>query len=136
MVIINSLLGGACIGLGAMLLMVLNGRVAGISGIFYRSIDDPRHHRWAHFFLAGLCLGVVIHLWVSGNSAPVVDKPLSILLPAAFLVGLGTRIGNGCTSGHGICGIGLMSRRSIIAVVVFVSSAFFTVFVQSRLSGL
>ncbi|HIG61160.1 MAG TPA: YeeE/YedE family protein [Gammaproteobacteria bacterium] len=128
---IYAILGGVCIGIGAMLLMVLNGRIAGISGIFYQSFDGPKHRNWALFFLAGLCLGVVIHLWASGDPGPVFDMPLSTLLPGAFLVGVGTRMGSGCTSGHGICGIARFSRRSIVATIVFMGSAFITVFVQS-----
>lgn len=133
---INAILGGVCIGIGAMLLMVLNGRIAGISGIVYQSFDEPRRSNWALFFLAGLCLGVVIHLWASGSPGPVFDKPLTTLLPGAFLVGLGTRMGSGCTSGHGICGIGRFSGRSIVATIVFMGSAFITVFVQSLVWGL
>jgi hypothetical protein len=119
-----------------MLLMVLNGRIAGISGIVYQSFDEPRGRNWALFFLVGLCLGVVIHIWVSGDPGPVFDKPLTALLPAAFLVGIGTRMGSGCTSGHGICGIARFSGRSIVATIVFMGSAFTTVFVQSLVWGL
>ncbi len=133
---INAILGGVCIGIGAMLLMVLNGRIAGISGIVYQSFDEPRGRNWALFFLVGLCLGVVIHIWVSGDPGPVFDKPLTTLLPAAFLVGIGTRMGSGCTSGHGICGIARFSGRSIVATIVFMGSAFITVFVQSLVWGL
>ena len=133
---INAILGGVCIGIGAMLLMVLNGRIAGISGIVYQSFDEPRGRNWALFFLVGLCLGVVIHIWVSGDPSPVFDKPLTTLLPAAFLVGIGTRMGSGCTSGHGICGIARFSGRSIVATIVFMGSAFITVFVQSLVWGL
>lgn len=116
--------------------MLVNGRVAGVSGLLFRSFNDPLHHYWALLFLAGLCLGTVIHLWMSGQSAPVFDQPLSTLLPAAFLVGVGTRIGNGCTSGHGICGIGRLSWRSIVATSLFVSTAVVTAIVHSGMSGL
>jgi len=116
--------------------MLFNGRIAGISGLLYRSFSDPRRHLWAWLFLAGLCLGTVIHLSLSGQVAPVFDQSPYTLLPAAFLVGMGTRIGNGCTSGHGICGIGRLSRRSIVATLLFVSTAFLTVFVHSLLGAL
>ena len=119
-----------------MLLMLVNGRVAGVSGLLYRSFSDPRRHYWALLFLAGLCLGTGIHLWLSGQPAPKFDQPLSTLLPAAFLVGVGTRIGNGCTSGHGICGIGRLSQRSIVATGLFVGTAIVTVFVRSGFGGL
>ena len=79
---LNAFIGGICIGLGAMLLMLVNGRIAGVSGLLYRSFNDPRRHYWALLFLAGLCLGAVIHLGISGQPAPIFAQSLSTLLPA------------------------------------------------------
>ncbi len=120
----SALIGGMLIGLAASLLLLLNGRIAGISSIFHNSL---RLHvqSWQWLFLTGLLLGTAFFRLV-----PVVDEsvrhgfPLPLLIVAGLLVGFGTRLGSGCTSGHGICGISRLSLRSIVATLTFMLSGF------------
>lgn len=123
------LAGGALIGLAAVLLMWANGRIAGISGIANRVLDGPAGDRgWAIAFLAGMMLAGAAVLLVTGRVAnPLASLPQ--LVAAGLLVGFGTRLGGGCTSGHGVCGIGRLSGRSFAAVAIFMASAIVTVYV-------
>ncbi|MCQ8105183.1 YeeE/YedE family protein [Methylomonas sp. SURF-2] len=127
---VSALLGGALIGLSAFILLRLNGRIAGISsimsGVFTAS--GPNRH-WRLAFLAGLVMGAAI--WRALAAEPFAlrqDHPLFLLAAGGFLVGFGTRIGNGCTSGHGICGLALLSPRSIAATLTFMASGMATVY--------
>ncbi|WP_413112155.1 YeeE/YedE family protein [Thaumasiovibrio sp. DFM-14] len=132
----DGLRGGMLLGLSAALLLIVNGRIAGISGIF-SGVLKPREGEitWRLLFLLGmvvggfaaLALGYEFPLLESGASHAV--SPLSIVV-AGLLVGIGARLGNGCTSGHGICGIGRMSKRSIIATCTFMAVAMLTVFIR------
>ena len=135
---INSLIGGALIGLASGGLMLFNGRVAGISGIFHRAVEGSRDAwRWA--FLLGLVLtGTVAHqlfptamTTASTSSTP---NHIALLIAAGLLVGFGTRMGSGCTSGHGICGLARLSPRSLLAVLVFLGTGI-AVTLALRLSG-
>ena len=123
-----SLLGGALIGLSATLLLALNGRVAGISGIAWNSVREHGTERtWRLAFLVGLIAGAA--LWFAfapGVAAARSGFPLPLLLAGALLVGIGTRLGSGCTSGHGICGLARLSPRSLAAVAVFMAVAMLT----------
>jgi uncharacterized protein len=124
-------LGGALIGLAAVTLMLANGRIAGVSGIV-AGLSAPRHGDigWRIAFVAGLCLGAFIYALARGGSLQIeLQASLPIMIAAGLLVGFGTRLGSGCTSGHGICGIARFSPRSLLATVVFMASAFVTVFV-------
>lgn len=121
---IPALAGGALIGLAAVLLYATAGRIAGISGISYGSLwlrGSERH--WRLVFLAGLIGGGAL---MRAAGVPLPEVPLSptglwLMIGSGLLVGFGTRIGNGCTSGHGICGLGQRSPRSLAAVVVFMA---------------
>lgn len=128
---VSALLGGALIGLSAVLLLGISGRVAGISSIMSGLITTRGANRhWRIVFLLGLVLGP--GLWQLFATTPPTlrqDYPLWLLVPGGFLVGLGTRIGSGCTSGHGICGIALFSKRSITATLIFMACGLLTVFV-------
>lgn len=118
--------GGALIGLAAALLMALTGRIAGISGIYGRLIGgDMGRGGWQLFFMAGLILPVFL------MPRPELTSPVAAyaMILAGLLVGLGTRIGSGCTSGHGVCGIANFSWRSLVATLMFMFSAAMTVFV-------
>ena len=122
---INAAIGGVLIGLASGGLMLLDGRLAGVSGIFHRVVEGNRETwRWA--FLLGLVLaGLAAHLWQAPAAALTADKSLSgylVVILAGLLVGFGTRMGNGCTSGHGICGIARLSLRSLLAVLVFLGT--------------
>lgn len=124
-----ALAGGALIGLAAVLLMWANGRIAGISGIANRVLDGPTGDRgWAIAFLAGMMLAGAVVLLVTGRVANPLASPLQLVV-AGLLVGFGTRLGSGCTSGHGVCGIGRLSKRSFVAVAIFMVSAIATVYV-------
>ena len=135
---INSLLGGALIGLASGGLMLFNGRVAGISGIFHRAVEGSRDAwRWA--FLLGLVLtGTVAHQLsptaMSTTSTSSTPNHTALLIAAGLLVGFGTRMGSGCTSGHGICGLARLSPRSLVAVLVFLGTGI-AVTLALRLSG-
>ncbi|HEX5361111.1 MAG TPA: YeeE/YedE family protein [Fluviicoccus sp.] len=125
--------GGVLIGLAAALLLLVNGRIAGISGVLGRVIHgDAGDSGWRWFFL----LGLVMPILLPGASAPV-TPPASpaVLAVAGLLVGLGVSIGSGCTSGHGVCGIANLSRRSLAATMLFMTTAFVTVFVVRHVLG-
>ncbi|HXW39687.1 MAG TPA: YeeE/YedE thiosulfate transporter family protein [Xanthobacteraceae bacterium] len=121
----SAAIGGALIGLSAVLLMWLNGRIAGITGIAAGLIDPTSADRsWRAAFIAGLIAAPLAASFV-GYPLPVPQMPGSLITVAVagLLVGFGTRLANGCTSGHGICGIARLSVRSIIATAVFMVAA-------------
>lgn len=125
---ITPLLGGLTLGAAAMWLLFSLGRVAGISGILWGGMAGPDRH-WRVFFLMGLLMGgVVIHA-VLGMPVPAKSStPLPLVVFSGLLVGFGTRMGGGCTSGHGVCGIGRQSLRSIVATATFMVTGVLTVF--------
>jgi uncharacterized membrane protein YedE/YeeE len=122
--------GGAMIGLAAGMLLLGNGRVAGISGIVGRVLrPGPGEQRgWRAAFLLGLPLGAMLVSLAMGPLAVESATSPVLLVIAGLLVGFGTRLGNGCTSGHGVCGVARGSRRSIAATVTFMSVAALVVF--------
>lgn len=126
---VSALVGGALIGLAAVLLLRLNGRIAGISGILNGLFDRPPGDLgWRLAFLLALIAGAGGWFALSGTlDAPRQGFSVPILIVAGLLVGAGTRIGSGCTSGHGICGLSRLSKRSLVAVLVFMASGFATV---------
>ena len=131
-------LGGALIGLAAALLLALNGRIAGISGIL-GGLLPPRlgDVAWRVLFVVGLALGAGAWEAISGGAAGYrMQASLPMLVVAGLLVGFGTRWGAGCTSGHGICGLARLSPRSLVAVGVFMASAALTVFVLRHVVGI
>ena len=118
------------IGLAAVLLLLANGRIAGISGIvgglLARSAGDMG---WRLAFVAGLWLGAIVYWLVRGELFAVqLTARWPMMLIAGLLVGFGTRMGGGCTSGHGVCGIARLSKRSIVATLVFMGAAITTIF--------
>ena len=125
---LSALSGGVLIGLSATLLLLLNGRIAGISGIVNGMIRRNAASEWAWrgAFLAGLMLAgaAVMRAMGQGEGSPA---SLPLLLAAGVLVGFGTSMGGGCTSGHGVCGLGRLSKRSLVAVLVFMAAAIATV---------
>lgn len=136
---ISALIGGALIGSAAVLLFLLNGRIAGVSGIAGRLLDREIHNRreeiaWRVLFLVGLVIGAGVYsLWM-----PVtihLNASVGLLTIAGLLVGFGTQLGSGCTSGHGVCGIARLSPRSIVATLVFLASAMITVFIMRHVVG-
>ncbi len=135
--IVLSLTGGALIGLAASLHLIMNGRVTGISGILNGTLEKPTpSHLWRYFFILGLLVG--------GASAAVMfpeyfinssGRSLSQTVIAGLLVGYGTVMANGCTSGHGVCGISRLSPRSLVATITFMFFGFLTANVVYFLVG-
>ena len=130
-----ALAGGVLIGLSATLLLWLDGRVAGVSGIFNGVLfPAPGDVTWRLAFLVGLVAAAGLYMaFVPGAPVPRGDFPRVGLVVAGVLVGFGTRMGNGCTSGHGVCGLGRLSMRSLAAVVTFMATAIATTFVIRHL---
>jgi len=126
--LIPSLLGGLLIGLSASLLLVLSGKVAGISGIFATAVLGRAPDRaWRWWFLAGLVAGgILLSVLRVGAIGPSI-RPLPVVLVAGVLVGFGTRLGGGCTSGHGVCGLSRLSKRSLVATLTFMACGAITV---------
>jgi len=130
-------IGGALIGLSAVFFLWFNGRTAGISGIIH-GLCPPKNNgsHWRLAFLIGLVIGGLSYFILpSVHFSLRSDFSKSILLIGGFLVGFGTRMGNGCTSGHGVCGIARFSKRSIVATLVFIVTAMVTVFIVRHLVG-
>ena len=127
----SGFLGGALIGAAAILLLIANGRVAGVSGIVGGLL--ARVHgdmSWRVAFVAGLWLGALIYWAARDELFPFdLDATLPVTVAAGLLVGFGTSLGSGCTSGHGICGIARFSKRSTVATMVFMAAGIGTVFV-------
>lgn len=138
----SALAGGALIGLAASLLLLANGRIAGVSGIIGELLGPADgNRRWQASFLAGLLLAPGLWAGLTPNGLPASDlAPTSAadwskLVIGGLLVGFGTRLANGCTSGHGVCGLARLSRRSLIAVLVFMAAGFATVFLARHVLG-
>jgi uncharacterized membrane protein YedE/YeeE len=134
---VSAAVGGALIGLAAVLLMLFTGRIAGISGILAGCLTLVAGDRaWRAAFVAGLIaaplIGAIVGLPLQ---QPVMPKSWAVIVVAGLLVGFGARLGGGCTSGHGICGVARLSRRSIVATMVFVASAMLVVFVTRHALG-
>ena len=125
--IIHALIGGALIGVAAALALVVHGRIAGVSGTLERALDNDGGATFRIPFLLGMiATGLVVTIaWPSAMGAPV--SSTGVLALAGLLVGVGTSLAKGCTSGHGVCGIARLSKRSFVAVGVFIATAMITV---------
>jgi uncharacterized protein len=134
---ISAAIGGGLIGLSAVLLMMLTGRIAGISGIFGGLLDFGSNDKgWRVAFIAGLILAPLIAGWIGyGMPSPQLPASWTVIIGAGLLVGFGTRLGDGCTSGHGICGLARLSGRSITATAIFMLVAIATVAVSRHVFG-
>ncbi|HDZ5415906.1 TPA: YeeE/YedE family protein [Vibrio harveyi] len=126
-----SLLGGVMVGASAVVLMLFNGKTAGISGILNGAVENA-DRVWRIVFLIAMALGGVFAVYALGGYVPTeYSRSLGLVVVAGLLVGVGTRIGNGCTSGHGICGMGRFSIRSVVATCTFMATAMLTVLLVS-----
>jgi len=134
---VSAAIGGALIGLSAVLLMLSTGRVAGISGILSGLLNVRGEDKdWRIAFLAGLILAPVLAGLIGyGMAQPALPSSWIVIAVAGLLVGFGTRLGGGCTSGHGICGIARLSPRSVAATVVFIATAIATVAITRHVVG-
>ncbi len=129
-----SLAGGMLIGLSAAVFVLFNGRIAGISGILGGLLEWPKGDvAWRVAFLAGLIGAPLLYGAVLTLPEVRIDADFPTLIIAGLLVGVGTRYGSGCTSGHGVCGLSRMSPRSLVATVAFMLAGFATVFVVRHL---
>ncbi|HHF2921747.1 TPA: YeeE/YedE family protein [Vibrio alginolyticus] len=125
------LLGGIIVGVSAITLMLFTGKTAGISGILNGAVESA-DRVWRIVFLIAMVLGGLFAVYVLGGHVPdQYSGSLILVIVAGLLVGVGTRIGNGCTSGHGICGIGRFSIRSVVATCTFMATAMLTVLLVS-----
>jgi uncharacterized membrane protein YedE/YeeE len=130
----RALAGGALIGAAAVLFARLAGRVAGISGIVGGLLRPRRHDvAWRVAFVAGLLLVPLAYAAAGSGFSVRIDASLGVLLIAGLLVGFGSRLGSGCTSGHGVCGLARRSPRSLVATAVFMAAGFATVFLTRHL---
>jgi uncharacterized membrane protein YedE/YeeE len=132
----DSLAGGILIGLATALLLLANGRVAGISGILGGLLRPASGDiAWRLCFVLGLFLAPLVWLTMRAMPPAQIDHSPAMLAAGGLLVGLGTRFGSGCTSGHGVCGIARLSPRSLLATACFMAAGFITVFVVRHVFG-
>jgi len=131
-----ALAGGIIIGLAAAAFILLNGRIAGISGILGGVLQPGAVDRsWRLAFVSGLVIAPLLWLPVAALPPIEIEASMPVIIVAGLLVGIGTRYGSGCTSGHGVCGLSRLSPRSLVATLVFMAAGFFTVFVARHLMG-
>jgi len=124
----SAFLGGIIIGLAVIIFFIGNGRLAGISGIVNDTLVSKQNRTDNFLFVVGLVLGPIFYTFLTKINIPFLITPsLPIIISAGLLVGIGTKIGSGCTSGHGICGISRLSPRSITATIIFMITAIITV---------
>lgn len=135
--LIMAFLGGLMIGLAAVLLMAINGSILGISGIASKLLPPLANDwHWRIIFLAGVLLAPLLTYLINGAHTTVeITSNVALLAVGGLLVGFGTVTGNGCTSGHGVCGLSRLSVRSMVATGVFMLSAFATVFLTNHVLG-
>lgn len=128
--------GGALIGLSAVGLLATNGRIAGISGILWGALSRQDPWAWRVLFITGLLAGGALAHAVAGVPLPVPSSlPTPMALCAGFLVGVGVKLGSGCTSGHGVCGMSLLSPRSFLATATFMSCGIAALFLVRHVFG-
>jgi uncharacterized membrane protein YedE/YeeE len=133
----SSLAGGTLIGIAAAMFALLNGRIAGISGVLGGLLKPVRGDiGWRVAFVVGLLSAPLLYLLVGKVMRPQIDASYAALVLAGLLVGVGTRYGSGCTSGHGVCGLSRLSGRSLAATAAFMGAGFITVFVTRHLFGI
>jgi len=134
---VPALIGGVMIGLAAILLMAVNGKILGVSGILSQlPFDLTADGVWRLSFVSGVLVAPILWMFVAGYQPPVeITGNTLFLVAGGLLVGAGTVLGNGCTSGHGVCGLSRLSVRSMFATVVFMLSAIITVWAVNTVGG-
>ena len=129
--------GGVLIGIAAAMFALLNGRIAGISGVLGGLLRPVRgDSAWRMAFVLGLVGAPLVYLLFAALPRPQIDAGYGALILAGLLVGVGTRYGSGCTSGHGVCGLSRLSPRSLVATLAFMGAGFATVFATRHLLGI
>ncbi len=133
---VSGLIGGIIVGIAATVLLWFNGRIAGISGIFNGMITIRRKGDvlWRFLFILGMVSGGLAHQLIDPTYKPL-GAPLWLLILGGLIVGYGTSMGSGCASGHGVCGLGRLSVRSLVAVVLFLSTGILTTFIVRHVVG-
>ena len=132
----SPLLGGGLIGVAVTVLLYFNGRIAGNSGMVAGLWTLKKDRAWWRlFYLVGLVLGAYLYAVFFGRPAYVLNAPYPVVIIAGLLVGFGTQLGGGCTSGHGICGLARFSKRSIAATLIFMGTGILTVFIVRHWGG-
>ena len=126
---ISAFVGGSLIGFAAFLFFAFNGRIAGVSSIASSVISKNENKFDNILFLIGLIIGPIIYSFSGNEIVSILTNSIPLLIIGGLLVGIGTKIGNGCTSGHGVCGISRFSLRSIIATITFIVTGVTTVFI-------
>lgn len=134
---VSALIGGVMIGLAAVMLLLANGRIAGVSGILGGLLTrQPGEIGWRLAFILGLVAGPLLYAALAGGPPTItVTSSTALLIAGGLLVGYGTRLGSGCTSGHGVCGLARLSPRSLVATGLFLAAAIATVFVTRHVIG-
>jgi uncharacterized membrane protein YedE/YeeE len=134
---VSAIIGGLMIGTSAAVLLLLNGRIAGVSGILAGLVPpSPGDMGWRIAFVGGLLGAPLLYAVATGFLPEIsINAPVALLVAGGLIVGFGTRLGGGCTSGHGVCGIGRGSPRSIAATAIFMATAVATVFMTRHLVG-
>jgi uncharacterized protein len=134
---VPGLIGGLLIGLAGAIMLLGVGRIAGVSGLAARTLRLSSGAPWsiAALFIAGLPLGALFAEWLTGGIDARFPPSSAILIIAGLVTGIGTRMGSGCTSGHGVCGVSRLSRRSIVATVTFMASGMVTVALVNAFGG-
>ncbi|MDN8614943.1 YeeE/YedE family protein [Variovorax ginsengisoli] len=134
---LTALAGGVLIGIAAAMFALLNGRIAGISGVLGGLLRPVKgDSAWRIAFVLGLVGAPLVYLLFAALPKPQIDAGYGALILAGLLVGIGTRYGSGCTSGHGVCGLSRLSPRSLVATAAFMGAGFVTVFVTRHLLGI
>jgi uncharacterized membrane protein YedE/YeeE len=130
------LAGGLLIGISAVLLLLMLGRIAGISGILWNAVSAEPDNLWRWMFILGLLLGPLLYHSLAGIDYPAPNpSPWWLAAIAGLLVGFGVRLGSGCTSGHGVCGLGRLSPRSLAATLTFMGTGIVTVYLLRHVLG-
>jgi uncharacterized membrane protein YedE/YeeE len=134
---VASTIGGVMIGLASAMLLLFNGKIAGVSGVAGNLLAPSRGDiAWRVAFVAGLVLGgVALYVAMPGSFAVEVTRSLPVVALAGLLVGFGSRLGSGCTSGHGVCGLSRLSPRSLVSVVTFMATGAIVVFLTRTIFG-
>lgn len=131
---IYGLSGGILIGVSASILLAYNGRIAGISGMINGALEFSSSQRWRWYFLGGMVAGGFLYEYVLPfPPTPTSGVTIMPMILGGLFVGWGTRMGNGCTSGHGVCGLGRLSMRSLFAVISFLASGMITVYLTRHI---
>lgn len=132
---LNGLVGGALIGLAAVIMMLSIGRIAGVSSI-YASLFRPKSALvWQWTFIGGILSSGLLYQWLYRPIAVEINSNIFLLIVAGLLVGFGSRLGSGCTSGHGICGISRLSPRSLVATAIFIGAGVLTILFMRIVKG-